>query len=72
VEGRADDERHIIPTLSSERFETTHHESLGFEVVALVYCYVGCDTDHALMVSTSKSHTSAYKVALIDFATVTL
>ena len=55
MEGRADDERHIIPTLNSERIET-HHKALGFEVVALAYCYVGYDSDHALMVSTSKSH----------------
>ena len=56
VEGRADDVRYFLPTLSSERIGATHRETLGPEVVAFVYCYVERESVHALIVSTSKSH----------------
>ena len=44
------------PQHSSERFRPLNHGADSSAAVALIYCYVGCESVHALIVPTYTSH----------------
>ena len=77
MEGRADDRTTLTTTTQvRENVRPLTTELWLWDCGLLVYCYVGRESVHALIVPTYTSHNLlmriTYNVTLIDFATVTL